>query len=108
MKNSRIRKMTKAEIKKSENIWIRHCNQFVRFGCVPKLFVELPAYLQTERMKRFYKFLQKWMEKNANDEQRRELDRRKKNYKEQKERNQFQSTKSVSLETSVLQLMDDA
>ncbi|WP_426486824.1 hypothetical protein [Leptospira interrogans] len=53
------------EFKKSpEDIWIDHCEEFLRLGKTPRRWNELPEYIKTERMKEYYIELKKRIERN--------------------------------------------
>ncbi|WP_081100613.1 hypothetical protein [Leptospira weilii] len=42
------------DLKRSEDLWINHCEDFLRRGFIPKRWNELPEYIKTERMKEYY------------------------------------------------------
>ncbi|EKO51471.1 hypothetical protein LEP1GSC127_2928 [Leptospira kirschneri str. 200801925] len=51
------------EFKKSpEDIWIDHCEEFLRRGWTPRRWKDLPDYLKTERMREYYVELKKRIE----------------------------------------------
>ncbi|PJZ51585.1 hypothetical protein [Leptospira adleri] len=49
-------------IQRQENLWIIHCENFLRKGKIPKRWEELPQYIKTERMRKYYVELKKRLE----------------------------------------------
>ncbi|WP_232380503.1 hypothetical protein [Leptospira ainlahdjerensis] len=52
------------DIKRSEDLWIDHCEDFLRRGKILKRWNELPEYIKTERMKEYYIELKRRIESN--------------------------------------------
>ncbi|WP_025183491.1 hypothetical protein [Leptospira kirschneri] len=52
------------DIKRSEDIWIEHCENFLRRGWIPRRWNDLPEYIKTERMKEYYIELKRRIESN--------------------------------------------
>ncbi|RHX89882.1 hypothetical protein [Leptospira stimsonii] len=52
------------ELKRAEDLWINHCEDFLRRGKILKRWNELPVYLKTERMKEYYIELKRRIESN--------------------------------------------
>lgn len=76
---TRIRIFSQEEIRNDENVWMRHCIQFLRMGKVPMSFSRLPIQIQTARMKSFYQFLLRKIETTGTQRQRDTIDDRKNN-----------------------------
>ncbi|EMJ63484.1 MULTISPECIES: hypothetical protein [Leptospira] len=52
------------ELKHAEDLWIEHCERFLKRGSIPKRWNELPEYIKTERMKEYYIELKRRIESN--------------------------------------------
>ncbi|WP_036057217.1 hypothetical protein [Leptospira noguchii] len=51
-------------LKRSEDLWINHCENFLRRGWTPRRWKDLPDYLKTERMRKYYVELRRRTESN--------------------------------------------
>ncbi|WP_232371499.1 hypothetical protein [Leptospira ainazelensis] len=49
-------------IQRQENLWIIHCENLLRKGKIPKRWDDLPPYIKTERMRKYYVELRKRLE----------------------------------------------
>ncbi|MDI7187124.1 hypothetical protein QMM42_13025 [Leptospira santarosai] len=50
------------ELKHAEDLWIDHCEDFLRRGWTPRRWKDLPEYIKTERMKKYYAELKRRIE----------------------------------------------
>ncbi|EMM77071.1 hypothetical protein [Leptospira santarosai] len=50
------------ELKHAEDLWIDHCEYFLRRGWTPRRWKDLPEYIKTERMKKYYAELKRRIE----------------------------------------------
>ncbi|WP_017863720.1 hypothetical protein [Leptospira santarosai] len=55
------------ELKHAEDLWIDHCEDFLRRGWTPRRWKDLPDYLKTERMRKYYIELKRRIESNESD-----------------------------------------
>ncbi|MDI7190876.1 hypothetical protein [Leptospira santarosai] len=56
-----------AELKHAEDLWIDHCEDFLRRGRTPRRWKDLPEYIKTERMREYYIELKRRIKKNESD-----------------------------------------
>ncbi|WP_001288295.1 hypothetical protein [Leptospira interrogans] len=56
--------MSEETQRNQEDVWIEHCENFLRRGRTPRHWNDLPDYLKTERMKKYYIELKRRIESN--------------------------------------------
>ncbi|QOI33590.1 hypothetical protein [Leptospira interrogans] len=52
------------DLKRSEDLWIEHCEDFLRRGKKPYNWEKLPEYIKTARMKEYYIELKRRIKSN--------------------------------------------